>query len=717
MRLNITTITAIALMALTSSHVVAQDIVVNYRTTDGKIESTTVDRKQLPEVRKFMQAGIPLPAEQKRLLKSPAKSPDPGTETPEGFKVTFAVENENPEGYTYEPWKVYVTQPDGEFGEGYYNYAYYPDEWMIEQGIGWWGCYIPEGTYSLILATARRYDNTDDYYNAYIVKTNVTIDRDITFTFRQSEAKNLLTAKFLYHDGSEMEEPTKETYEHYNYGYFRCINSSIGDYCFNMMSNTVHDAVYVNDLDETWTYAVNQVATTPDGTYVNKIVVPGPFTNDTEFVNNPGDYLETTAHFSPLPDTDMEINGYGIQSIMTWKGADWNAETNALCLQDGPYTGEIKLYLNNCESDMSPSTGYDVLAAPVIVERVITCSEEWNGEIHEYKECVSANGAYFMPRKVGGYLFIDSRDSYTLPEYPREEFYLPPMSPFNYCSDRIEFFNSAPIIFIEYLASYYNDYMQSDILDCYVASVYPTFEHYPYMALSQKIAHNGNNYQFAEYESFWDWSVAGNYVPGPINLDFSAVYKSENGKDYSTSASFSFDTTREKYCPPMVSRWQLRNGNKAPSSVIENGSVILLDVTDSDNDENDVKCDYAVSGTDNWKELPVQKTADSGIYKADLSTISATEKESIYDLRFRLSDKAGNSAVQTIEGAMTYSSQSGISSPVTDNVDITVSGNSIIAPQGSEVYNVAGQRCRTTGLQPGIYIVRTVGKSVKVVVK
>lgn len=220
MRLNITTITAIALMALTSSHVVAQDIVVNYRTTDGKIESTTVDRKQLPEVRKFMQAGIPLPAEQKRLLKSPAKSPDPGTETPEGFKVTFAVENENPEGYTYEPWKVYVTQPDGEFGEGYYNYAYYPDEWMIEQGIGWWGCYIPEGTYSLILATARRYDNTDDYYNAYIVKTNVTIDRDITFTFRQSEAKNLLTAKFLYHDGSEMEEPTKETYEHYNYGYF-----------------------------------------------------------------------------------------------------------------------------------------------------------------------------------------------------------------------------------------------------------------------------------------------------------------------------------------------------------------------------------------------------------------------------------------------------------------------------------------------------------------
>ncbi len=717
MRLNITTITAIAFMALTSSHVIAQDIVVNYRTTDGKTESTTVDKERLPEIRKFMQAGIPLPAEQKRLLKSPAKSPDPGTETPEGFKVTFAVEDENPEGYTYEPWKVYVTQPDGEFGEGYYNYAYYPDEWMIEQGIDWWGCYITEGTYSLILATGRRYED-DSHLSAYIVKSNVKIDKDMTFTFRQSDAKNQLTAKFLYPDGSEMEELTKETSGHYNYGFHRCINSSKGDYCFNMTNmGGVHDAVYVNDLDETWTYAVNQVATTPDGVYVNKVIAPGPFSQDTEFTNNPEDYIATTAHFTPLPDTDMEINGYGVQSIMTWKGADWNAGTNALCLQDGPYTGEIKLFLNNCESDMSPSTGYDVLAAPVIVEQVIVRTEEWNGEIYEYKECISADGAYFMPRKDGGYLFIDSHDSYILPEYPREKFFLPSISPFNYCSDRIEFFNSAPIIFIDYLGSYYNNYMQRDMLDCYATSVYTTFEHYPYMALSQKVTNNDKSYLLNDNESFWDWSAAGNYVPGPVDLDFSAVYKSDNGKDYSTSASFSFDTTREKYCPPMVSRWQLRNGDNAPASTIGIDAVLLLDVTDSDLDENAIKCCYAASGTDDWNELTVQKTDDSGIYKAPVSILPPDGDESIYDLRFRLVDGHGNSAVQTIEGAMTCSSQSGISSTVVDNVDITVSGNSIIAPQGSEVYNVAGQRCPATGLQPGIYIVRTAGKSVKVVVK
>ena len=105
---------------------------------------------------------------------------------------------------------------------------------MIEQGIDWWGCYIPEGTYSVILATARRYDD-DRYYNAYIVKNDVSIDKDMTVTFRQSDAQNLLTAKFKYPDGSDMEPLGEKTAEYCNYGYYRCLNNSDGIYCFNMM--------------------------------------------------------------------------------------------------------------------------------------------------------------------------------------------------------------------------------------------------------------------------------------------------------------------------------------------------------------------------------------------------------------------------------------------------------------------------------------------------
>lgn len=715
MRLNFTT-TAIALMALIASPVVAQDIVVNYRTTDGKTESTTIDRKQLPEIKKFMDAGIPLPAEQKRLLKSPMKSPGPGTETPEGFKVTFAVEEENPDEYTYEPWKVYVTQPDGKFGDGYYNYAYYPTDMMIQQGKDWWGCYVPEGTYSVILATGRRY-GSERNHQAYIVKNDVKINQDTTIIFRQSDAKNLLTSKFLYPDGSVMEPLTNETSKNCNYSFFRCLNNSNGVYCFNLMNTGgIRDTIYVNNLDETWTYAVNQVATNPNGAYVNKVVVPGPFTQDTEFVNNPADYIETIAHFTPLPDTDLDVNGYGVKTFMTWKGADWSASANTVRLQEGPYSGNIKLYLNNIESDLSPSTGYDVFAAPVIIKRAIIRTQEVNGETRVQRELVTASGAYFLPTANDRFLFTDGSKGYTLAEYPKIEFFLPTESKFDYWSEDISFFNTAPIIKLSAIISRYHDRYETYIINGAAEGVYPTFEG-NILTMERTIINNGNIHQFAQDENFMTWSAAGNYVPGPVTLDFSAVYKSENEKDYFTSASFTFDTTRDKYCPPMVSRWQLRNGDKAPSSNIENGSIILLEVTDSDNDVNDVKCYYAVSGTDDWKELPVQATADSGIYKADLSTISSTEDESLYDLRFRLADEAGNSAVQTIEGAMSYSSQSGITTPETDNPDITVSGNSIIAPQGSEIYNVAGQRCRATGLQPGIYIVRSAGKSVKVVVK
>lgn len=715
MRLNFTT-TAIALMALIASPVVAQDIVVNYRTTDGKTESTTVDRKQLPEIKKFMEAGIPLPAEQKRLLKSPMKSPDPGTETPEGFKVTFAVEDEATEGFAYEPWKIYVTQPDDKFGDGYYNYAYYPTDNMIAQGKDWWGCYIPDGTYSVILATGRRYGK-ERKHEAYIVKNDVVINQDTTITFRQSDAKNLLTSKFLYPDGSVMEPLTKETSKYCNYSFFRCLNNSRGIYCFNLMNTGgIRDTLYVNNLDETWTYAVNQVTTNQNGTYVNKVVVPGPFTQNTEFVNNPADYLETTAHFTPLPDTDMDVNGYGVKTFMTWKGADWDASANTVRQQEGSYNGNIKMYLNNRESDLSPSTGYDVFAAPVIIKRVIIHTQEMNGETRVSKELVTASGTYFLPNQNGNFLFTDGSKGYSIAEYPKYEFFLPSESQFDYCSEDITFFNTAPIIMLPSIISRYHDRYETYIINGSAVGSYPAFEGNN-LTIDRTITNNGNSYQFAPDERFLDWSAAGNYVPGPVVLDFSTVYKSENEKDYFTSASFSFDTARDKYCPPMVSRWQLRNGDKAPSSAIENGSAILLEVTDSDNDENDVKCYYAVSGTNNWKELPVQTTADSGIYKADLSTISSTEDESLYDLQFRLADEAGNSAVQTIEGAMTYSSQSGITTTETDKVDITVSGDSIIAPEGSEVYNVAGQRCRATGLQPGIYIVRTAGKSVKVVVK
>ncbi|MDE5745445.1 MAG: chitobiase/beta-hexosaminidase C-terminal domain-containing protein, partial [Paramuribaculum sp.] len=57
----------------------------------------------------------------------------------------------------------------------------------------------------------------------------------------------------------------------------------------------------------------------------------------------------------------------------------------------------------------------------------------------------------------------------------------------------------------------------------------------------------------------------------------------------------------------------------------------------------------------------------------------------------------------------------GIGSDRDDSAAVSVENGSIIAPEGSEVYDLAGRRVASTALRPGIYIVRVPGaKAVKV---
>lgn len=54
---------------------------------------------------------------------------------------------------------------------------------------------------------------------------------------------------------------------------------------------------------------------------------------------------------------------------------------------------------------------------------------------------------------------------------------------------------------------------------------------------------------------------------------------------------------------------------------------------------------------------------------------------------------------------------------VSPEAGVTISGNDIIAPEGSEVYDLAGRRVAASGLPSGLYIVRTPSATVKVVVR
>ena len=54
---------------------------------------------------------------------------------------------------------------------------------------------------------------------------------------------------------------------------------------------------------------------------------------------------------------------------------------------------------------------------------------------------------------------------------------------------------------------------------------------------------------------------------------------------------------------------------------------------------------------------------------------------------------------------------------VKDNLEVLVEGRSIIAPIGAEIYTINGIRVSSENLLPGVYVVCSGGKTVKVAIK
>lgn len=124
-------------------------------------------------------------------------------------KIKFEVKEEATAGFTYEPKEVIVYQPDGKYYCGFCDWATYPDEYMIEEGLGW-ELMVPKGRYDLILRSDIRPDNIDPddehtfLYDSYVIAEDIEISEDMTYVFTQSDAKNKLSCKFFYPDGSQI---------------------------------------------------------------------------------------------------------------------------------------------------------------------------------------------------------------------------------------------------------------------------------------------------------------------------------------------------------------------------------------------------------------------------------------------------------------------------------------------------------------------------------
>lgn len=673
MKLKTTLSLAILAAATIAGAAQTYDVVMSMRDKSGRTVTANIDKANVAAAQKILRNGKNpqrlLDLADRSRLKVLAKDPAGEEQGPQdGFKVTFAVEDEKPskEGWFYLPYKVYVTQ-GGQYGGSYYNYAYYPDE-----EDGWWGCYVPEGTYYVILASNLIEGDFEDSESLYVVKTAVEIKSDMTITFRQSDAKNMITSDMTFPDGTKMESNGKDYFS-----YFRCLNNSDGGYCFNMMSmGTPDDIVYVNDLDGRWTYAINHVGITEKGTYVNKLVERGPFTSNRHFTNDPVGYVESATRFEPLPTTDPKVNGYGVETVMTWQGLDWDAPAGGQVLFEGDYSGEVKLWMNNKRSDMSAETGFDVFASPAIVEKVDIITDEEDEDYVEYYFTIGGGPLMISESTGAPYTFV-SNEGYHREDIDEEvAFFLPTVSPFDYTADTRTFFRSAPILTADAFRNFHNEKRNKDFLFYENDFSYPGFEG-TYLPLSVTFTNNGKTVTMGD-EEFWHWCNEGNYTPGPSTIEFSAVYAKEGDKERKVTSRYSFNSAGKEgdFAVPTVKIYQLRDdAGRYTDEAIQKGSLIF-----GVNEPNlTVSAEYAAESSGEWKQFEAEDLGDH--YKAALADIDESLIGKRLDLRFSVADADGNSAVQTIEGAFVFLREAGVS-------DITENCEAI----ASTFYNLQGQR-------------------------
>lgn len=192
--------------------------------------------------------------------------------------------------------------------------------------------------------------------------------------------------------------------------------------------------------------------------------------------------------------------------------------------------------------------------------------------------------------------------------------------------------------------------------------------------------------------------------------------------------------------PPLLQWMQYRNSEGTVTPMLDKaaGSKLLFSagIFDFNVDEAwqmwftcreepvNVKVEYALHGSETFKELPVEIDADKFFtpgfghqYEVALDPISEQSYLGWFDLRVSLSDNSGNTMTQLFEPAFNIAELAGLETVGSEAEAVGLDGRNIIAPAGSLVYDMSGRLVDGRDLAPGVYIVAAPASMTKVVVR
>ena len=248
-------------------------------------------------------------------------------------------------------------------------------------------------------------------------------------------------------------------------------------------------------------------------------------------------------------------------------------------------------------------------------------------------------------------------------------------------------------------------------------------------------------WRFQDLVNPWFWEDP---APGKYRFDIQTFPGEIDGMESRTILSTGFDQTKPDCVAPGVQILSFVNKERTITNTFAkpaDGTLRLvagdfvLDPETSDGDGAYVNApdvvvptiEYSPYGKNQWKELVCVEdnfdlppcyghTPYAPAYTATLMHITEEALMGWFDVRISMTDASGNFMTQTVSPAFKIESLAGVASPVAD-LDVKVSGNSIIAPADAEVYDLQGRRCGATSLDAGMYIVRCGQRSAKVIVR
>ncbi len=308
---------------------------------------------------------------------------------------------------------------------------------------------------------------------------------------------------------------------------------------------------------------------------------------------------------------------------------------------------------------------------------------------------------------------------------------------FAVCVSAVEYESWADVPFSYIVpACYYGNYGESRSIDVVKATTQIRFN-----GVEQELP-NGSVYDWADR-----WAQS-EHEPGTLTYVFTNNNFSIDGIAGSNVCEVSFTVGADDAEPPTVQRVMFRSADGSVTNQFDDVAGATLAIVGGDFIRNresvstgaypmtftyytfaDVECAaaYAPNGTSDFSPLAIDVDPEKffmpgfGEYvSADLSQVNVESANSWYDLKVTLTDKAGNTQVQTISPAFKIEKLSGVNAIESDSAaEIYVDNKKIVAADGSAVdlYNTLGAKVANDNLRSGIYIARTADACIKIQVK